>query len=368
MLFIEMCGSAPKAHRRMSTPFKSWPSSRRGSRTTYSRFTAWTRRGWSSRRGGRSSESPLSSSRSRIEAGQAPSDGGYSGSELLFTGAIAPCTLYHLRTSHPGRRSPTAHPSLSARSARFGRGGPRAGAKRRARAGGGHPLSQNGREVEPANERLEIPLETLADPKLRVVWLSLLMAYPILRGDPRKRRRRATPLRRRARPRSSACGRARGCPARRSRRAAPPPWRSPRGRSGRGRARGARGRRDPESSCPRAAAGAAACGRSCGAAAPRSRAAGRRRRARRGASRRCGRRATRRRGARRRPCARSARARARGAPGAPRPGARPPPPARRARSRRSRTPARRRAPRAARRRGRAGRAGAARRGPPRACR
>ncbi|XXX77039.1 hypothetical protein WMF30_56260 [Sorangium sp. So ce134] len=44
------------------------------------------------------------------------------------------------------------------------------------------------RKVEPANERFEIPLETLADPKFLVVWLSLLMAYPILRGDPRKRR------------------------------------------------------------------------------------------------------------------------------------------------------------------------------------
>ncbi|AUX38504.1 hypothetical protein SOCE836_107480 [Sorangium cellulosum] len=44
------------------------------------------------------------------------------------------------------------------------------------------------RKVEPANERFEIPFETLADPKFLVVWLSLLMAYPILRGDPRKRR------------------------------------------------------------------------------------------------------------------------------------------------------------------------------------
>ncbi|KYF96964.1 hypothetical protein BE18_27730 [Sorangium cellulosum] len=44
------------------------------------------------------------------------------------------------------------------------------------------------RKVEPTNERFEIPLETLADPKFIVVWLSLLMAYPILRGDPRKRR------------------------------------------------------------------------------------------------------------------------------------------------------------------------------------
>ncbi|WP_437813304.1 hypothetical protein [Sorangium sp. So ce1078] len=44
------------------------------------------------------------------------------------------------------------------------------------------------RKAEPANERFEIPFETLADPKFLVVWLSLLMAYPILRGDPRKRR------------------------------------------------------------------------------------------------------------------------------------------------------------------------------------
>ncbi|WP_437609360.1 hypothetical protein WMF20_50120 [Sorangium sp. So ce834] len=42
--------------------------------------------------------------------------------------------------------------------------------------------------MEPANERFEIPFETLADPKFLVVWLSLLMACPILRGDPRKRR------------------------------------------------------------------------------------------------------------------------------------------------------------------------------------
>jgi hypothetical protein len=34
------------------------------------------------------------------------------------------------------------HPSLRARSARFGRGGPRAGAKRRARTGGGHHPSR----------------------------------------------------------------------------------------------------------------------------------------------------------------------------------------------------------------------------------
>ncbi|WP_437577407.1 hypothetical protein [Sorangium sp. So ce887] len=44
------------------------------------------------------------------------------------------------------------------------------------------------RKVESTNERFEIPFETLADPKFLVVWLSLLMAYPILRGDPRKRR------------------------------------------------------------------------------------------------------------------------------------------------------------------------------------
>ncbi|MGK3989027.1 hypothetical protein WME99_38640 [Sorangium sp. So ce136] len=43
------------------------------------------------------------------------------------------------------------------------------------------------RKSEPQNERFEIPFETLADPKFLVVWLSLLMAYPILRGDPRKR-------------------------------------------------------------------------------------------------------------------------------------------------------------------------------------
>ncbi|WP_438007126.1 hypothetical protein WME89_52870 [Sorangium sp. So ce321] len=43
------------------------------------------------------------------------------------------------------------------------------------------------RKTEPQNERFEIPFETLADPKFLVVWLSLLMAYPILRGDPRKR-------------------------------------------------------------------------------------------------------------------------------------------------------------------------------------
>ncbi|MDC0679924.1 hypothetical protein [Sorangium atrum] len=39
-----------------------------------------------------------------------------------------------------------------------------------------------------ANERFEIPFETLTDPKFLVVWFSLLMAYPILRGDPRKKR------------------------------------------------------------------------------------------------------------------------------------------------------------------------------------
>ncbi|WP_437599789.1 hypothetical protein [Sorangium sp. So ce590] len=44
------------------------------------------------------------------------------------------------------------------------------------------------RKVESTSERFEIPFETLADPKFIVVWLSLLMAYPILRGDPRKRR------------------------------------------------------------------------------------------------------------------------------------------------------------------------------------
>ncbi|KYF57729.1 hypothetical protein BE08_04350 [Sorangium cellulosum] len=43
------------------------------------------------------------------------------------------------------------------------------------------------RKVEAHNDRFEIPFETLADPKFLVVWLSLLMAYPILRGDPRKR-------------------------------------------------------------------------------------------------------------------------------------------------------------------------------------
>ncbi|WP_437278878.1 hypothetical protein WME90_48030 [Sorangium sp. So ce375] len=43
-------------------------------------------------------------------------------------------------------------------------------------------------EPAPANERFEIPFETLTDPKFLVVWLSLLMAYPILRGDPRKKR------------------------------------------------------------------------------------------------------------------------------------------------------------------------------------
>ncbi|WP_437589988.1 hypothetical protein [Sorangium sp. So ce1000] len=46
------------------------------------------------------------------------------------------------------------------------------------------------RKVEPAtaNERFEIPFETLTDPKFLVVWFSLLMAYPILRSDPRKKR------------------------------------------------------------------------------------------------------------------------------------------------------------------------------------
>lgn len=39
-----------------------------------------------------------------------------------------------------------------------------------------------------ANERFEIPFETLTDPKFLVVWFSLLMAYPILRGDPRKKK------------------------------------------------------------------------------------------------------------------------------------------------------------------------------------
>ncbi|WP_437635005.1 hypothetical protein [Sorangium sp. So ce854] len=43
------------------------------------------------------------------------------------------------------------------------------------------------RKVDAHNDRFEIPFETLADPKFLVVWLSLLMAYPILRGDPRKR-------------------------------------------------------------------------------------------------------------------------------------------------------------------------------------
>ncbi|WP_437296959.1 hypothetical protein [Sorangium sp. So ce426] len=43
-------------------------------------------------------------------------------------------------------------------------------------------------EAATANERFEIPFETLTDPKFLVVWLSLLMAYPILRGDPRKKR------------------------------------------------------------------------------------------------------------------------------------------------------------------------------------
>ncbi|WP_437676248.1 hypothetical protein [Sorangium sp. So ce131] len=45
------------------------------------------------------------------------------------------------------------------------------------------------RKVDPPNEKIEIPFETLADPKFLVVWLSLLMAYPILRGDPRGRKR-----------------------------------------------------------------------------------------------------------------------------------------------------------------------------------
>ncbi|AUX49090.1 hypothetical protein SOCE26_106350 [Sorangium cellulosum] len=43
--------------------------------------------------------------------------------------------------------------------------------------------------ADPPNEKIEIPFETLADPKFLVVWLSLLMAYPILRGDPRGRKR-----------------------------------------------------------------------------------------------------------------------------------------------------------------------------------
>ncbi|WP_441289585.1 hypothetical protein ACSRUE_02275 [Sorangium sp. KYC3313] len=43
-------------------------------------------------------------------------------------------------------------------------------------------------EAAAASERFEIPFETLTDPKFLVVWLSLLMAYPILRGDPRKKR------------------------------------------------------------------------------------------------------------------------------------------------------------------------------------
>ncbi|WP_437780323.1 hypothetical protein [Sorangium sp. So ce1097] len=43
------------------------------------------------------------------------------------------------------------------------------------------------RKIEAHHDRFEIPFETLADPKFLVVWLSLLMAYPILRGDPRKK-------------------------------------------------------------------------------------------------------------------------------------------------------------------------------------
>lgn len=43
-------------------------------------------------------------------------------------------------------------------------------------------------KAEPTNEHFEIPFETLLDPKFLVVWLSLLMAYPILRGDPRGRK------------------------------------------------------------------------------------------------------------------------------------------------------------------------------------
>ncbi|WP_437958095.1 hypothetical protein WME76_43645 [Sorangium sp. So ce119] len=47
--------------------------------------------------------------------------------------------------------------------------------------------AQQRKAAEAQNDRFEIPFETLADPKFLVVWLSLLMAYPILRGDPRKR-------------------------------------------------------------------------------------------------------------------------------------------------------------------------------------
>lgn len=43
--------------------------------------------------------------------------------------------------------------------------------------------AQAQRRAEPADEKFEIPLETLADPKFLVVWLSVLMAYPILRGE-----------------------------------------------------------------------------------------------------------------------------------------------------------------------------------------
>lgn len=43
--------------------------------------------------------------------------------------------------------------------------------------------AQAQRRPEVANERFELPLETLADPKFLVVWLSVLMAYPILRGE-----------------------------------------------------------------------------------------------------------------------------------------------------------------------------------------
>jgi hypothetical protein len=40
---------------------------------------------------------------------------------------------------------------------------------------------------QPLGERLEFTLQMLADPKFLVVWLSLLMAYPILRRDPKQK-------------------------------------------------------------------------------------------------------------------------------------------------------------------------------------
>lgn len=49
--------------------------------------------------------------------------------------------------------------------------------------------SQRRPAVEPNHgERFEIPFETLMDPKFMIVWLSLLLAYPILRTETKKKR------------------------------------------------------------------------------------------------------------------------------------------------------------------------------------